>query len=119
MPEIVDAFEQDGQFFGVISISNGGEIKKLRFGVSQDGYRALRRVMQLRPFDKMPGLQQRYFFTGSVSGYSDSCKIHVRVEQGKDAGGMLIKAPIELAANLMWFFELKDFSEAAHLPEIK
>jgi hypothetical protein len=62
MPEIVDAFEEGGQYFGVVGVEIGGKLRVFRFGVSRAGYRALKRVLQLRPFDSLPGLEHRYYF---------------------------------------------------------
>jgi hypothetical protein len=121
MPEIVDALVESGQYFGVIGIEIGGELKKFRFGVSQADYRALKRVLQLRPFDSLPGLKHRYFFAEAywkLEGSSD-CGMKVRVEQSKDGKQVDVRVPKDLLANLRWFAELKDFSEAAHLPEIE
>ncbi len=41
----------------------------------------------------------------------------VRVEQGKDAKQINVRVPRDLAANLMWFAELKSFVDAAHLTD--
>ena len=121
MPEIVDAFEAEEQYFGVVGVEIGDVSKTFRFGVSASGYRALKRVLQLRPLDLMPGIKQRYFFAGGFWSLEDSsdCGMHVRVEQGRDGKQVAEKAPRDLLANLRWFAELKDFSEAAHLPEAK
>ncbi len=117
MPEVIDAVEKDGQYFGIVAVEIEGSIKELRFGVSQQGYRALRRILQLRPFDALPGLKRRYFFARSLGKLSDSPHFlaAVRVEQGKDAKQMDVRVPGDLAANLMWFAELKSFVGAAHL----
>jgi len=121
MPEIVDAFEEGGQFFGIIRVEISAESKKFRFGVSQAGYRALKRVLQLRPFDAMPGVSQRYFFAEVYWKVADSsdCGMHVRVEQGRSGRQVDARVPQDLLANLRWFSELKSFSEAAHLPEVQ
>ena len=121
MPEIVDAFEKEGQFFGVIEIEVDGIYKKCQFGASAAGYRALRKIMQLRPFEIMPGVKPRYYFTGSSGKIPDSseCTTHVRVEQGKDGKQIDVRVPNDLLANLIWFGRIKDFQEAAHLPEAK
>ena len=121
MPEIVDAFEKDAQYFGVIGIEVGGLYKQFQFGVSQAGYRALRKILQFRPFDIMPGVKQRYYFAGSYGRIPDSSdfKTYVRVEQGKDGKQVDVRVPKDLLANLRWFSEIKDFSDAAHLPEVK
>lgn len=60
MPEIVAAFEKDGQYFGIVGIQVSSESRQFQFGVSANGYRALRKILQLRPFDTMPGVKQRY-----------------------------------------------------------
>ena len=43
MPEIIDAFEKEGRYFGIIGIELDGIYKKFQFGISQTGYRALRK----------------------------------------------------------------------------
>ena len=119
MPEIIDAFERDGQYFGVIEIEVGGVSKQFQFGVASNGYRALRKILQLRPFDSMPGVKQRYFFAGGYGKSLDSPSYisNVRVEQNRDAKQLEVDLPKELLANLIWFGQIKDFSEAAHLLE--
>ncbi len=119
MPEIIDAFEKEGQYFGVIGIEVDGKCKKFQFGVSHAGYRALRQMLQLRPFNIMPGVKQRYYFAGSYSRIPNSLDFstYVRVEQGKDGKQVDVRVPKDLLANLKWFSEIKDFNEAAHLPE--
>ena len=54
MPEIIDAFIDDEErHTGVIAIEIDGEIKNFRFGVSLAGYHALKKILQLRPFEVM------------------------------------------------------------------
>jgi hypothetical protein len=126
MPEILDAFQDNEQCFGVIAIEIDGVTKKFRFGVSRKGYLTLKKILQLRPFDAMPGLKHRYFLAGVTYRIVDretleldDFEIGVRVEQDKNARTVSLKAPKDLARNLIWFNELKDFSEAAHLPEVE
>jgi len=52
MPEIVDAFERSGHYFGVLEIRLAETSKQFEFGISLEGYRALRKILQLRPFDQ-------------------------------------------------------------------
>ncbi len=121
MPEIVDAFEKDGQYFGIVGIELGDTSRQFQFGVSLDGYRALRKILQLRPFDSMPGVKQKYFFArsyGKIPGSSDY-RTDVRVEQGRDGKKTEVRVPKDLLSNLVWFSEIKDFSEAAHLTEVR
>lgn len=69
MPELIDAFEKDGGYFGIVGAKDGEKERDFQFSLSLQGYRALKKVMQDRPFDLMPGLRYRYF-------YADSSKSH-------------------------------------------
>jgi len=120
MPEIVDAFEKDGQYFGIVGIQVSSESKQFKFGVSFSGYRALRKILQLRPFDTMPGVKQRYFFAGSygkIPGGSEF-RTWVRVEQNREGKNVEVRVPKDLLSNLVWFMRIKDPAETVHLPEV-
>ena len=121
MPEIVDAFEKDGQYFGIVGIQVSSESKQFQFGISSNGYRALRKIFQLRPFDTMPGLKQRYFFAGSYGKIPSTSEFRtdVRVEQNREGKNVEVRVPKDLLSNLVWFATIKDFADAAHLPEAK
>ena len=61
------------------------------------------RIAQLRPFDSMPGVGQRYFFAGSngrIPGSADS-KTDVGVEQNRDGKHLEVSVPKDLLANLV------------------
>ena len=121
MPEIIDAFEKEGQYFGIVGIEVAGVSKQFQFVVSLNGYRALRKILQLRPFDSMPGVGQRYFFVGSygkIPGSADF-KTDVRVEQNRGGNHLEVSVPKDLLTNLVWFQQIKNLSEAAHLPEAR
>ena len=47
------------------------------------------------------------------------CEIAIRVEQGKNGKTVSLESPKELMQNLNWAKQLKDFSETAHLLEVK
>jgi len=119
MPEIIDAFERGAQYFGVVAIERNSVTKQFEFGVSLDGYRALRKVLQLRPFDSMPGTKQRYFFAGRYGKVSGPLEYEtaIRVEQNRNGKLVDARMPKDLLSNLVWFSEIKDFSEASHLVE--
>ena len=119
MPEIVDAFEKEGQYFGIVGIEVLSEARQFQFGISSNGYRALRKILQLRPFDTMPGLKQRYFFAGSYGRIPASSEFttEVRVEQNRQGKKVEVRVPKDLLSNLVWFSKIRDFAEAAHLPE--
>ena len=59
LPEILDAFERDGLYYGVIQVRIGGGFHAFEIGVDPGGYRALRRVLQGRPFETAPGCAYR------------------------------------------------------------
>jgi hypothetical protein len=116
LPEIVDALEKDGQYFGLVQLDRRGELGRFRFGVNREGYLSLRQVLQLRPFDQMPGLKCRYFFVPTVRRLDGNrAMMTIRVEQGRDGKQVQLEALRDVVANLMWFYELKDWSKAAHL----
>jgi hypothetical protein len=119
MPEIVDAFEKAGLYFGIVEIQISSESKQFQFGISQNGYRALRKILQLRPFGTMAGVKQRYFFAGSYGRIPSSSEFStdVRVEQNREGKQVEVRVPKDLLSNLVWFASIKDFGEAAHLPE--
>ena len=116
LPEIVDAIEQDGQYFGFVQLEREGKQKRFRFGVSRDGYLTLKHVLQLRPFDQMPGARYRYFFVPNVQRLEgERMKMAVRVERGKDGKQLDAEARRDLVANLMWFYELDDLAKAEYV----
>jgi hypothetical protein len=121
MPEIVDAFEKDGQYFGIVGIQVSSESKQFQFGISSNGYRALKKILQLRPFDRMPGVKQRYFFAGSYGRIPSSSEFitDVRVEQNRTGKKVEVRVPQDLLSNLLWFATIKNFGDAAHLAEAK
>ena len=126
MPEIVDAFKDNEQHFGVFAVEINGVRKQFCFGVTRQGYLTLKKVLQLRPFDMMPGLKHQYFYAGSSFRVLDKeklelgdCEIAIRVEQGKNGKTVSLESPKELMQNLNWAKQLKDFNETAHLREVK
>ncbi len=48
-PEIVNAYERDGQYFGAVRLDRSGNTATFEFGVAVAGYTALKRI--LRPPD--------------------------------------------------------------------
>ena len=116
MPEILDALQEGEHYFGLVQLERLGEEKRFRFGVSRDGYLALKRALQLRLFDQAPGVRCRYFFVPSVRRLDDErVMMTVRAEQGRDGKQFETEASRDVVANLMWFYELDDFSKAEHL----
>jgi hypothetical protein len=124
LPELIAAYEREGQFFGIVRVTLGADSKLLEFGIDRGGFAAFKQMLDLRPFDSMPGLPYRYFFVPSVRAkLSETDKqtrqITVRVELRRESKEIEVTAPINLIQNLMWFFQLKDFAETKALKELK
>lgn len=116
MPELVDAFENNGQYFGVIAAVEDDKERRFRFGLSLQGYRSLRRVLQDRPFDLMPGLNYRYFYSRSQKcAPEEKYKMTVRIELDRDAKQKDFDIPKDLHANLLWFQRLDSLASGEHL----
>lgn len=122
LPEIIDAYDREGTFFGVAQVKLSDEFYAFEFGIDDAGYHALRQIIQLHPFDHLPGLQHRYFFVPSVRriGKShDLMEFAVRVEQGSNGKQFQVKGPESLISNLMWFFKLRRPEDAAQLRQVE
>src|SRR5438552_13933518 len=90
MLEFIDVFESDEHYFAVVEHQS----RKFKFGVSRAGYRAIRKAMQFRPFDMMPGLKYRHFYVGSQkTAHAEIYWMEVRTELGRDATKERIDIP--------------------------
>ncbi len=117
MPEILSVTERDGQYFTTVSVAILGVTRHIEFGIPLDGYRALKRITQTRPFDLMPGLNYRYFIVnsfGRIPGHEVS-NAFFRIELDRESKQISAEIPEGLAKNLKWFFELSSFDQASHL----
>ena len=108
----MDAFAEGGKYFGLVQLEKEGRQKQFRFGISHSGYVSLKKILQLRPFDQMPGVAYRYFFVPKARKLdSHRATIAVRVEQGADSKEMEVEGDHDLTANLQWFYELDDLDK--------
>ena len=100
-PEIMDTYQRAGQYFGTVRIVLADGTPTIEFGVSGDGYAALRRILNSRPFDSMPGLPHRFFFTGSFTRATgpgqENFEFSVRIEQGTAAKQFQFHGPEDTA----------------------
>ncbi|MEJ7847460.1 MAG: hypothetical protein WKF92_05160 [Pyrinomonadaceae bacterium] len=118
MPEIIEVFEKDEHYFAVVEIEIDDVFKKFQFGVSRPGYLALKRCVQIRPFDMLPGLKYRYFYANSCLPYGTGKHLmKVRIELNRDATTKQLEIPKDLHANFLWFDRLRSFDEASHLEQ--
>jgi hypothetical protein len=116
MPELIQAFEKDGHYFLIIELDREPQRKRYQFGVSRKSYLTLRRILQARTFDMMPGLKYRYFYAGSSHPLDfSSASMFVRIELGRDATTKEFEIPKELHANLLWFNQLESMEDAQYL----
>jgi len=118
LPEIIDAVERDGQYFGVAQVVLGEQPHAFEFGLDAQAFNALRKVFQLRPFANNDVGTYRYFFVPAVRRLgpeSDQAEFSIRVEQGREGRQFEVIGPRSLVANLMWFFELKSAEATSHL----
>jgi len=115
MPELLAAFDRDGSYFATIRVTLG-DTRDIEFGVPLDEYRALRHILQSRPFDQMPGLQYRYFIDHAIGRSGEhAAMVDIRIELGRSGRQLPFEVPLSIARNLYWFAQLKDFSDASHL----
>ena len=121
-PEILNAYEREGQYFGVVRIVLADGSATLEFGVPATGYTALKRILSARPFNSLPGIPYKYFFTGSFTGAAkpdqQTFAFSIRVEQGAAAKKFEFTGPKSLLANLLWFSELKSLEETSGLKRL-
>jgi hypothetical protein len=115
-PELLDAYERDGLYFGAVRVTVAGEAAAFEFGVEQRGYVSLKQILQTLPFDPLG--KHSYFFKGNFSKRepdSDTVSFGVRIEQGANGKGFDFDGPVSLVSNLLWFQSLKDFQAAGAL----
>ncbi len=120
-PELRDAYERDGLYFGVVRLVASNETASFEFGVERAGYTTMKQIMQTRPFDTSVGAGYRYFVTGSYTRNKlgeEPVTIGVRIEQGNQAKTFDFDCPTSLASNLRWFESISEISQASALKRI-
>jgi hypothetical protein len=122
-PELQNAYERDGLYYGVVRIALSTETASFEFGVEETGYTALKRILQARPLENSVGAgRYRYFFTGRLSRKKfgeEPVSVGIRVEQGDKAKTFDFDCPTSLASNLLWFQSLTDIAQASELKRIR
>lgn len=120
LTELISAFESEGLYFAVVGRIDNGVAKKFRFGILESGYSALRKILENKPLDTMPGVKYRYFDSrqycnGTTNNGQPTMSVWIELQ-----GTSLLRrfdVPIELLVNLAWFAELSDLSQASYLTE--
>lgn len=119
--ELLDAFTAGGQYFVVVSLCRLGILDKFRFATSPGGLAAMKKMFDMRPFETLPGVKRRFFFSGATASLdegknrADKFGLVIYIEEGSKIKQFEISSPKELMQNLLWFQQLKDLSEANHL----
>jgi hypothetical protein len=121
LPEIREAYEDRGQYFAVIQVEVEGTVAAFEARLDALAYGTIRRVLQFRPFEAMPGCEYRYYFVPSVYQVpeSDAVEFTVRIEQGPKGKQFRFQGPRHLVAGLMWYFNLDDLSLAADMKRVQ
>jgi hypothetical protein len=118
-PELLDACEREGSYFGAVRVIVAGEAAAFEFGVDEPGYLSLKRILQSRPFE--PRGEYRYFFQGNFSKRetaSGMVTFGVRIEQGGNGKGFDFDGPVSLVSNLLWFQSLKELQPTTPLKRL-
>lgn len=63
--EIINASERKGQNFGAVRVVLSDGIPTIESGISLAGYYSLKRILDARPFDSLPGIPYSQFFRGA------------------------------------------------------
>jgi hypothetical protein len=111
MIELIETFQNDPHFFAVLSIPKHGERQSFRIGITERGYTSLVKILQNRPFDTMPGLKYRYFFTG-IHGHGIA---GIRTQLGAKLKEFTASIDDDPNANLVWLNSISSLAEAEYL----
>jgi hypothetical protein len=120
-PQLLTAYERDGLYFGVVRLSLLDQTASFEFGLDHAGYRAFRRILEARPFTNAPGLNHSFYLAGNYTRRKlneERVSDGIRVEEGANAKNFDFDCPTSLAANLLWFFSLKNIREAGELRRV-
>jgi hypothetical protein len=114
--QIVNAVQERGMHFVVIEASvPQTSLKQLfRFGVNEDGYNAVQKIFESIEDDE--GERPLCFFQPNVRPLNkQAVLIQLKLHRGREIETIEAEVPIGLAANLVWFLELDDWTKAEHL----
>ena len=113
--EFISSWEEGGALFGHVRLLLPEPVS-ITIGLDRPSFSTFQRIQSLRPFDSLPGVEHRAFFTGRMGGKTETTiTLQVRVELGDRGCSVDVTAPHSLAGNLLWLFKVRDPSEVEHL----
>jgi len=107
--EILSAYEQGGEFCGVVGAPVDGALCRYEVKLAGDARRAFERILRLRPFGKHGGVYRYFVLTPSLNGDAPGAasRLRVRVEKGPQQAAVDVHAPAALQTVLKWIQELQ------------
>lgn len=115
MPELVEAIAESDTFFGIVRCRDEAGVRTYRIGLRENEFKGWRKVLTTRPYDPLNVNPRRYFFAGAGRRGDRKCYGRIRIEQDSEGREFEIDLPENMVANLVWFQQMKDPSEAEHL----
>ena len=115
MPELIQAESKPNGFFGIVRCQDDADDRSFRIGLSENAYKGWRKVLTTRPFDPLNCNRRRYFFSGAGRHSNRKTYARIRIEQDQDGKEFNIDLPEDMVANLVWFLQMRDYTEAEHL----
>lgn len=104
-------------YAGEVIIKVAGEVLKLRFGVDEQAYMLLKKILSFQPFEPGSYGKYRYYFTESYQKgdlYSKAY-MYVRVEQNGRHKSFAQESTQPLTANLLWLQRVENAEQVAAL----
>ena len=117
MVEIVRSYEYAGAWHGLVRVTINGERRSLDWPLNPPARSGFSHILNLRPFDDLPGAPHRFFFAASVRKLpgTDLAEVGIRVEVNGKGKQIPVEVPLEFAANLVWLSQARAWSEVSQL----
>lgn len=118
--EILSVEQREGYGYGVVRKTIDGESRDYEIGLDREAWLAFHRILSLRPFSDLPGINHRYFFIPGCgrSETGPGIEMMFRVDVGGAEKQFAVRGPKSLLANLLWLSDLHEWSGVAHLRRV-
>jgi hypothetical protein len=102
-PEILAVRRGRGADLLIVQMPIAGQVHRFEIPVDARGARIMRQVLQMRPFEDLPSVTYRYFFSGGYSQQQGKFfRFHVWIQQGRDHGSFWIEPKGGVPGGMMW-----------------